>query len=623
MILTTFLSLLADHLWQSTAFAFAAALVALTAKKNPARVRYWIWWIASVKFLVPFSLLVTVGGQLSRGLGTAEAATPPMPVVLNQIAQPFTSNMAWTIASSSTAAPVEKSTATFPAVAVVLWLTGSVLMLLRWGRGWRRIRRLTAKSRNASFLIQSRELQVLRRLETRACLRRSLDMVSSEAVMEPCVFGLLRPTLIWPTGLSQRLTDDEIEGILLHELAHDRRRDNLTSAVHMLVEAFFWFHPLVWWVGKRLLEERETACDEDVLHLGGAPHAYAEGILKVCEFCLATPLTCAAGVTGADLKRRIEGVLENSAVLQLSWKRTALLVFTATAIVVSPVLLGFTQTPLRETFEVVSVRVNAGGPGGRGLPIDPRYDFLAPSECRGNIQLNPGRLVVTAGPLYRLVALAYGKNCRLTIEQNLISGGPDWTKPLAFDIQATIPEGTPAYTAQQLFNGEAPILQKMIQNFLADRFKLVLGHNTKEIPVYNLVVVKMDKFRLSEDQTPLSPPPPGDARPPDPSAPPPRGSFGVGVDPPAGKVMIRANAAPISTIINFIQGNVGRMVVDKTGLGLIDIPAQTLDVGPYEISPTAQTVWPDIMQQLGLRMVPARGPAEVLVIDHAEKPLEN
>jgi len=55
-----------------------------------------------------------------------------------------------------------------------------------------------------------------------------------------------------------------------------RRRDNLATVIHMAVEVVFWFHPLVWWLGARLIEERERACDEEVPRNGGEPRAYAE-----------------------------------------------------------------------------------------------------------------------------------------------------------------------------------------------------------------------------------------------------------------------------------------------------------------------------------------------------------
>ena len=83
--------------------------------------------------------------------------------------------------------------------------------------------------------------------------------------------GLFRPILLLPADITERLQPRELQAILAHELCHVRRRDNLTSAIHMIVEAVFWFYPLVWWIGARLVEERERACDEAVLSLGNEP----------------------------------------------------------------------------------------------------------------------------------------------------------------------------------------------------------------------------------------------------------------------------------------------------------------------------------------------------------------
>ena len=79
-------------------------------------------------------------------------------------------------------------------------------------------------------------------------------------------------------------------------------RDNLSASIHMIVEAVFGFHPLVWWIGVRLVDERERACDEDVLRLGNERHVYAEAILNVCKYYLESPLVCVSGITGSDLK---------------------------------------------------------------------------------------------------------------------------------------------------------------------------------------------------------------------------------------------------------------------------------------------------------------------------------
>jgi beta-lactamase regulating signal transducer with metallopeptidase domain len=98
--------------------------------------------------------------------------------------------------------------------------------------------------------------------------------------------------LVWPEQLSGRLDDEQIEAMMTHKLVHARRVDNLTAALHMLVEAVFWFYPLVWWMERRLIEDREHTCDEAVVELGGNPDVYAESLLKTCRFCVESALRC-------------------------------------------------------------------------------------------------------------------------------------------------------------------------------------------------------------------------------------------------------------------------------------------------------------------------------------------
>ena len=93
---------------------------------------------------------------------------------------------------------------------------------------------------------------------------------SASSFLEPGLVGIWRPVILLPHGLSQQLTQGEMDAILAHELCHLRRRDNLLAAMHMLVEGLFWFHPLVWWIGGRLVEERERACDESVVAAASA-----------------------------------------------------------------------------------------------------------------------------------------------------------------------------------------------------------------------------------------------------------------------------------------------------------------------------------------------------------------
>jgi len=116
--------------------------------------------------------------------------------------------------------------------------------------------------------------------------------MSSPLRLEPGVFGVREPVLLLPEGITDRLTAPQLEAIVAHEMCHVRRQDNLTAALHMVVEILFWFHPLVWWIRARLVAERERACDEEVLRATAKPAVYAEGILNVCKFYIESPLVC-------------------------------------------------------------------------------------------------------------------------------------------------------------------------------------------------------------------------------------------------------------------------------------------------------------------------------------------
>jgi bla regulator protein blaR1 len=152
------------------------------------------------------------------------------------------------------------------------------------------------------------------------------------------------------------------------ELCHVRRRDNLASLVHMLVEAAFWFHPLVWFIGARLTDERERACDEEVLRQGNEPQIYAESVLQVCKFYLRSPMECVSSISGSDLKRRIERIMTRRIVAPLDLGRKLILAILGTAAVATPVVIGLMNAPssraqsaspvaIGPQFEVASVKI--------------------------------------------------------------------------------------------------------------------------------------------------------------------------------------------------------------------------------------------------------------------------
>ena len=114
----------------------------------------------------------------------------------------------------------------------------------------------------------------------------------------------------------------------------------------MLVEAIFWFWPPVWWLGARLVAERERACDEAVLAAGNEPETYAGSILKVCKFYVQSPLACAAGIAGANLSQRMETIMENKMLVRLNGMKKTMLGASAAALVLTPLAAGLLWPPV-------------------------------------------------------------------------------------------------------------------------------------------------------------------------------------------------------------------------------------------------------------------------------------
>ncbi len=297
-----------NHLWQSTLVAAAVAALAAMLRNDGAHTRYWLWWAASVKFLVPFSVLSMLGTALGEA-GVPRVELAEWPAAIDVVAQPMRDAASWT--------PLALALLSF-------WALGFAAVVGVWVSRAVEVRSLLRKSAPYAAALPQ------------VCC--SLEVRTSQGLLEPALVGIARPVLLLPRGIAEHLSQAQLEAVLEHELAHWRRRDNLTAATHMLVEAVFWFHPLVWWIGARLVEERERACDEAVVRAGHDGRTYAEGMLNVCERYVVSALKCAAGISGADLKRRVVEIARNRTMNDLALQKKILLGAFALCTLVAPVI---------------------------------------------------------------------------------------------------------------------------------------------------------------------------------------------------------------------------------------------------------------------------------------------
>lgn len=623
-----------NHLWQSTMVAAIAWLLTLALRKNHARTRYWVWLIASMKFLVPFSLLMAAGEWLRSLIAAPMVARPAVTSVVEQLAQPYPDLPSFVPTGHSI---VEHGWKILPALLVANWAIGTLIVACSWMVKWLRIRAVAR---------QARPLELV----------ADVPVLATRSLLEPGVFGILRPVLLLPEGILERLAPEQFHAILAHEMGHVRRRDNLTFALHMVVQTLFWMHPLVWWIGARLVEERERACDEGVLETGSAAEDYAESILHVCRFYVESPAVCTAGVTGADLKKRIVRIMTEGIAKNLDLSRKLLLGFAALIAVTAPLVLGLMH----------AAGVSAESKAEEQAANLPKFDVasIKPHKDEGmmmrlGMQLTPDGINATGMPVRMLMRQAFG------VSDDRILNEPDWVKSNRYDIEAKVaPEDVPklkGLTGQQRGVMMLPLLE--------DRFGLKFHHETRVMNVYTLVVAKGGlKLKAAQPQQAgavapfaMKPGAGGADMPPPPPSPGAGGGQGAvksGAPGPGGampRLMMRMSSqgmtmegrgSTMAMLADVLSQQLSATVVDKTGLaGSYDytlswMPDMSMGSGPMmmkipggppaegggqETAPadSGPSLFTAVQEQLGLKLVAQKEPVDVIVIDHIEQPSEN
>lgn len=609
-------SLLLNHLWQSTVFVVLVFLLTCVFRRDRAHVRYALWFAASVKFLVPFAVLRWIGLQLPFGPWAGRAPGLPLRAVV--LTAPFSR-------AEFTAFPEPlQAVAMAPALAphvswllVLLWAAGASIVATAWIRGWRALSRL----RRSATVERARETALLRRIERRAGSRHPLTIAFIDAPVDPGVFGMWRPVLLWPARVGDRLTDAQLEAIFAHELSHVRRRDTTTAAVHAVVEAVFWFYPLVWWISRRLLAEREHACDEDVVRRGSEREVYAESILRLGECLLEEQRAPAAAATGADLKTRIERIMTPHHGRSLGRAAHVCLVVLAACAVSLPVIAG-TLLPGGIGYGTVFFQIprltTAFAPRAQVDPIEAsRARFVsmhirrAATEPHGIIvPLQGGRLAARAVTVQQLVRYAYVPE--RSPADAVIVGLPAWARTERFTVSALAPH--PFVNDE---SGEPRELVAMLRHLLADRFRLVTHVESRELPVYALVRASGSPGPALRTSTRAC------WRPPEGPTPgvPPDIVHVCSTTLQLGKGRFATTAVSMRRLASMIAQfpDVDRVVLDQTGLdGRFDVSLRWDASGEDHTGP--DTFFTAMQRQLGLSLESRVGPVDVLVIDRVERP---
>ncbi|TWT85460.1 Regulatory protein BlaR1 [Posidoniimonas polymericola] len=304
---------LAHVLWQGTLAAVLAALACLVLRRRDARARYAVYCAALglTAACLPLNLWLTAPGVAAVAPAVAGLTPEASPAgAIGPTSTDYAPGLAVEPPStlSRTAGLPKIEAAPEPPVAVnakpepswesasqwlvTAYVVGAGAMAIRLLLGLYGCQRLRATARPIE---ESRLPELLARIGERVRLDVLPLVAYSTRVATPVVVGVVKPAILLPAAILNQLTTEQVESLLLHELAHIRRYDHLVNLLQRVVEAALFFHPAVWWLSHKIGVEREHCCDDLAIRWGSEPCDYAESLVRLSELRYQTAGLSTAG----------------------------------------------------------------------------------------------------------------------------------------------------------------------------------------------------------------------------------------------------------------------------------------------------------------------------------------
>ena len=304
-------------LWQATLIAIVSGILMIALRKKSAKLRYVV---ANVSLLAVF---------------VAAVVTFCMHYDFNEMPTNIVSNKTLNIIESENAPILSNLTentegvkngllniATFKdyfnnnlPLIVVIWVLGVALFLLRLLGSVSYIYYLKSRM---NFPTDEYWTDMIQQLSQKAGLKQAVDLVESAMVRTPVVVGHLKPMILFPMGVINKLAPEEVEAILAHELAHVLRHDYIFNLFQSIVEALFYYHPAVWFMSNQIRNERESACDDIAINLINSKMNYAKALVTIQEMAY-YPMNVALGFAG---QRKNQFVMRMHRILNVQQNKT-------------------------------------------------------------------------------------------------------------------------------------------------------------------------------------------------------------------------------------------------------------------------------------------------------------
>ncbi len=288
-------------LWQGALLLFIVLSALVIARNKSARFRYLITLTGT--FLLPVILVGNLiyfwphqlvdNSMVASATGTEMIADIPTQFSIPNNGQQQNNTVLWLNENASTIA--------------IFWIVGMSLFLLKVLGSFVWLKRLT---KQALPMHNTAVNELLTTIQEKLAIQRTVELKLSSWIKSPIILGVIKPTILFPIGLIEGLTIEEVEAILYHELAHLKRNDFIVNIMINVLQIVFFYHPAYWWMKSQLDNEREFATDEMALHYSEKKLPMIKALAKVQAYSLHQHSLAFAGNSKNQVLKRINLIMK-------------------------------------------------------------------------------------------------------------------------------------------------------------------------------------------------------------------------------------------------------------------------------------------------------------------------
>lgn len=277
---------LIHSLWQGLLLATLTGAVMIGTRKSDARKRYGLLTFLFFLFIAVAAITFVKEFQSARANTVPAISSTVLPNTAAAIIDITSSGVNESIISQSLADRFKDYFNTHASLVVMIWFVIFIARFIRLTANLAYVQRLKHYKTYAPPAMWKEKVN---ELVLRIGIKKQIQLLESGVVKVPVVMGVLKPVILLPLGLLAHLPADEIEAILLHELAHIKRRDYFMNLLQSFAETIFFFNPALMWLSSMIREERENCCDDIAISITNSKTKFINALIAFQEYNFSTP----------------------------------------------------------------------------------------------------------------------------------------------------------------------------------------------------------------------------------------------------------------------------------------------------------------------------------------------